>query len=1093
MVENQNFIKHHFIILCVLLSAFFPPQVVTFSKITSFTSTNNVYDQTSLEESEANALLKWKLSFDNESQALLSTWKRTTSPCTWEGIKCDKPNSISSINLANYGIKGKLQTLTFSSFPNLITINIYQNNFYGTIPPQIGNLSKINVLNFSINPLEGSIPKEMWTLKTLKGLDLSVCQLSGEISNSIANLSNLSYLDFSDNNKFSSGYIPREIGKLDKLEYLSLAGCNLIGSIPQEIGILTNLGVIDLSRNILSGTIPKTIGNMSNLNQLYLANNTKLCGEIPHTLWNMSKLTMLYLDNNNFSGSIPDSVQNLVNLNHLIIYSNNLLGSIPYTIGNLTKLRQLRMFSNHLSGSVPASIGQLINLEVISFQENNLSGPILDIIGNLTKLIILELSINKFNGSIPQSLFNNFTKWDTFSLDNNDFTGHLPPQICSGGSLTDFHAFQNHFTGPIPTSLKNCTTIERLRLEGNQIEGDISQDFGVYPKLTYIDLSDNKFHGHISSNWGKCPNLITLMISNNNISGGIPSTLLEANMLGKLHLSSNQLTGKLPKELGYMKSLLEVKISNNHLSGNIPSEIGLLQNLIVFDVGGNMLSGTIPKEVVKLPLLRNLNLSKNNFKGRIPSEFKLSQPLESLDLSWNLLSGTIPTVLGELDHLQNLNLSCNNLSGTIPSSFEDPMSSLTYVNISNNQLEGRIPNNKAFLNASIESLQNNKGLCGNLTGLVSCPTSHSQKSHKIILLVLFVILGFLAIVFCVVGISMYILYRRARKTKTKDGNSNEAKCEEVFSIWGHDGKLLFEHIIEATENFDDKYLIGIGGEGSVYKAKVSSDMIVAVKKLHLGTDGERPNLKSFENEIQALTEIRHRNIIKFHGYCQHSRFSFLVYRFMEGGNLSQMLVNDTQANAFDWEKRVNVVKGVANALSYMHHDCTPPIVHRDISSKNVLLDISYEAQLSDFGTAKFLKADASSWTTFAGTYGYAAPEFSETMEVTEKCDVYSFGVLCFEILIGKHPADFISTLFSPSTAIITYNLLLIDVLDQRLPQPTNSIVGDIILITKLAFSCLTKIPSSRPTMEYVSKEILMRKSQSHLVDQFPLIRLGQLL
>jgi serine/threonine protein kinase len=119
-------------------------------------------------------------------------------------------------------------------------------------------------------------------------------------------------------------------------------------------------------------------------------------------------------------------------------------------------------------------------------------------------------------------------------------------------------------------------------------------------------------------------------------------------------------------------------------------------------------------------------------------------------------------------------------------------------------------------------------------------------------------------------------------------------------------------------------------------------------------------------------------------------------------------------------------------------------------------------------------------------------EFAQTMEVTEKCDVYSFGVLCFEILLGNHPADFVSSLFSSSTATMTYNLLLIDVLDQRPPQPTNLIVGDIILITRLAFSCLSENPSSRPTMDYVSKELLMRKSQSPLVEQFSQIRLGQL-
>jgi tRNA A-37 threonylcarbamoyl transferase component Bud32 len=386
-----------------------------------------------------------------------------------------------------------------------------------------------------------------------------------------------------------------------------------------------------------------------------------------------------------------------------------------------------------------------------------------------------------------------------------------------------------------------------------------------------------------------------------------------------------------------------------------------------------MLNGTIPKEVVKLPLLRNLNLSKNKIEGRIPSDFSMSQPLETLDLSGNLLSGTIPTVLGELKQLQKLNLSSNNLSGTIPSSFEDVMSSLTDINISNNHLEGRLPNNQAFLKAPIESLTNNKGLCGNRTGLELCTTNHNQKSHKTLLLVLFVILGALVLVFCGVGVLMYILYRRAREEKTKDKDSNEAQAEEVFSIWSHDGKMLFENIIEATNNFDADYLIGEGGEGSVYKAKLSADMVVAVKKLHSGIDGERPNFKAFENEIQALTEIRHRNIIKLYGYCQHSRFSFLVYKFLEGGTLTKMLNNDSQAIAFDWEKRVNVVRGVANALSYMHHEITPPIVHRDISSKNVLLDLSYEAQLSDFGTAKFLKCDSSSWTTFAGTFGYAAP------------------------------------------------------------------------------------------------------------------------
>ena len=110
---------------------------------------------------------------------------------------------------------------------------------------------------------------------------------------------------------------------------------------------------------------------------------------------------------------------------------------------------------------------------------------------------------------------------------------------------------------------------------------------------------------------------------------------------------------------------------------------------------------------------------------------------------------------------------------------------------------------------------------------------------------------------------------------------------------------MFENIIEATDSFNDKYLIGVGGQGNVYKAELSSDQVYAVKKLHVETDGERHNFKAFENEIQALTEIRHRNIIKLYGFCSHSRFSFLVYKFLEGGSLDQVLSNDTKAVAFD--------------------------------------------------------------------------------------------------------------------------------------------------------------------------------------------------
>ena len=195
----------------------------------------------------------------------------------------------------------------------------------------------------------------------------------------------------------------------------------------------------------------------------------------------------------------------------------------------------------------------------------------------------------------------------------------------------------------------------------------------------------------------------------------------------------------------------------------------------------------------------------------------------------------------------------------------------------------------------------------------------------------------------------------------------------MFAIWSYDGRMVYENIIEATEEFDSKYCVGVGGCGSVYKAELQSGQVVAMKKFHSIQDGGIANAKGFEYEIRALLEIRHRNVIKLFGFCSHPQQSFLVYEFLEGGSIKDLLSNKEEVVIFDWIRRANVVKGVADALSYMHHNCSPPIVHQDISRKNILLDSKYEAHISDFGTARFLKIDSSHWTSFVGTFGYTAP------------------------------------------------------------------------------------------------------------------------
>ncbi|KAG2675633.1 hypothetical protein I3760_12G014500 [Carya illinoinensis] len=629
-----------------------------------------------------------------------------------------------------------------------------------------------------------------------------------------------------------------------------------------------------------------------------------------------------------------------------------------------------------------------------------------------------------------------------------------------GGSVIKLELNNSGLEGRVPKSLKNCSSLVRVRLEGNQLTGDISEDFGVYPTLNYIDLSYNRLFGKISSNWGQCPQLATLKIGGNNLTGSI---LLEIGKLTQVHvldLSENRIVGAIPKEIGKLTSLERLMLNGNQFSGSIPLELGSLTDLEYLDLSSNRLKDSIPSNFGDLLKLNYLNLSHNNFSQTLPVPLMSLFQISEMDLSFNSLNGEIPSEISKMQSLEKLNLSHNYFSSFIPTAFEE-MRALLYIDISYNDFQGPIPSNKAFLDAPLEALQGNKGLCGNVTGLKRCNNS-TKKSHKVMFLTVFPIMGALLVLFAFFRV--FIAFKRRKK----DPESEQSVMHEVefLSMTTVNGRTMYQEIMKATKGFDDLYCIGKGGCGSVYKAKLPFGVIFAVKKLHQAHDDRKGLQKEFKNEIRALTEIRHRNIVKLHGFCSHPEHPFLVYEYFERGSLAKNLENEDSAKVLDWNKRLNIVKGVAYALSYMHHDCVVPIIHRDISSRNILLDSQYDAHVSDFGTAKLLmKLDTSNWSSLVGTYGYVAPELAYTIKVTEKCDVYSFGVLALEVLMGKHPGDFICSLSSPSAM---KNVQLKDVLDRRLPFPQHVLEEELNTVVKLARKCLDCQPQSRPTMHFIS-------------------------
>ncbi|XP_057741199.1 MDIS1-interacting receptor like kinase 2-like isoform X2 [Arachis stenosperma] len=378
-----------------------------------------------------------------------------------------------------------------------------------------------------------------------------------------------------------------------------------------------------------------------------------------------------------------------------------------------------------------------------------------------------------------------------------------------------------------------------------------------------------------------------------------------------------------------------------------------------------------------------------------------------------------------------------------------------------------------------------KSLIGNTPRSVnsSVQVQKTEKPRNLIVIALPITCCFLFIIF--VGILCYI--RCTNKVKFEQSSKKDG---DLFSIWNYDGKIAFEDIIEATQDFDIRHCIGTGAYGSVYKAQLPSGKIVALKKLHQ-RESQNPSFdKSFRNEIKMLSQIRHRNIVKLHGFCLHNRCMFLVYEYMERGSLFYALsMDDDEAKELSWSKMVNIISGTANALAYMHHDCFPPIVHRDVTSNNILLNSELHAVVSDFGTARLLDPDSSNQTLQVGTYGYLAPELAYTMTVTEKCDVYSFGVVALETLMGRHPGVLILSLFNSSNKYI----MIKDLLDSRIRLPLcQRDTQAIVQVLTLALACLRSDPKSRPSMQQVAYE-LSNFEQSSLSLSFSEISVFQLI
>lgn len=787
---------------------------------------------------------------------------------------------------------------------------------------------------------------------------------------------------------------------------LNLAGQGLSGTIAASVGNLTSVRSVDLSSNNFSGQIPH-LANLQKMQVLNLSFNT-LDGIIPDTLTNCSNLRKLDLYTNLLKGMIPSAIGLLRNLVYIDLSRNNLTGIIPASLKNISLLETIYLQDNQLEGSIPDELGRFSNILVLVLGGNMLSGNIPASLFNLSSLQALELRANLLGGTLPTNTGDHLTNLRKLYMGHNMLEGHIPASLSNASMLEDIVLQSNNFTGRIPTSLvkllrlskldlqlnmleakdtegwkfldalTNCTALKMLALHANQLQGVIPNSIGCLPStLQYLILGGNKLSGIIPPSIGNLSGLILLALDENSLAGAIDQWIGNLKNLQSLYLQKNMFTGPIPYSIGNLTQLTELYMENNAFEGRIPPSLGNPSLMLKLDLSYNSLQGTIPPEISNLRQLIYLQLTSNKLTGKIPDSLGMCQNLVIIQMDQNFLTGTIPITLYKLQGLSVLNLSHNTLWGTIPAVLGD-LPLLSNLDLAYNNLQGEIPRNGLFRNATSVYLEGNRGLCGGVMDLhmPSCPqVSHRIERKSNLTRLLIPIVGFLSLTVLICLI--YLVKKTPRRTYLS-----------LLSFGKQFPRVSYKDIVQATGNFSRLNLIGRGSYSSVYRAKLSPVKIqVAIKVFDLET---RCADESFILECEILRSIRHRNLLPILTACSTidysgNDFKALIYEYMPNGNLDMWLHKKNTSVAskcLSLSQRVNIAVDIANAVSYLHHECERSIIHCDLKPTNILLDSDMNAYLGDFGISslilesKFASLGHScpnSLIGLKGTIGYIAP------------------------------------------------------------------------------------------------------------------------
>ncbi|XP_010465401.1 PREDICTED: probable leucine-rich repeat receptor-like serine/threonine-protein kinase At3g14840 [Camelina sativa] len=847
---------------------------------------------------------------------------------------------------------------------------------------------------------------------------------------------------------------------------ITLKGQDLQGSLPTDLSGLPFLQQIDLTRNYLKGYIPPEWGSSSLIAISLLGN--RITGPIPKELANLTNLYSLVLEYNQISGNLPPQLGDLPNLQRLLLSSNYLTGEIPSTFARLTTLTDFRISDNQFTGTIPDFIQNWKGLEKLVIQASGLVGPIPSAIGLLGT--IKDLRITDLSG--PESPFPPVTNMKSLKyliLRNCNLTGHLPTYLGERIAVKNLDLSFNKLSGPIPDSYAALSNVDYIYFTSNMLNGEVPS--WMVDKGDTIDLAYNNFSKDTRTDECQEKSVNTFsstspLVTNNSTNVFCLSKYVCPKTFFGLHINcgGNEITsdGSL-----YDADTFDVPGFYDSKNGWVSSNTG---NFLDDDRSSNLATQ------VKWTRSSELDISDSSIDFRLYTQARLS----AISLTYMALC------LGEGNYTVNLHFAeiifdANNLGrrffdiyvqgklvakdfnivdeagvgNTVVKNFP--------VTITNGKLEIRLQ----WAGKGTQAIPV-RGVYGPLISAVSVdpdfdppqekPGSGSGGGSSVGTVVGSVIASTVFLVLLVGGILWWRGCLRPKSQMEKDFKNLDFHIS-AFSL---------RQIKVATDNFDPANKIGEGGFGPVHKGILSDGTAIAVKQLSAKS---KQGNREFLNEIAMISALQHPHLVKLYGCCVEGEQLLLVYEYLENNCLARALFGPQETQiSLNWPTRQKICVGIARGLAYLHEESRLKIVHRDIKATNVLLDKELNPKISDFGLAKLDEEENTHISTrVAGTYGYMAPEYAMRGHLTDKADVYSFGIVALEIVHGK------SNTSSRSKAEIFYLLdwvhvlrkqnNLVEVIDPRLGTSYNR--QEAMTMIQIGMLCTSPAPADRPSMSTV--------------------------